>query len=70
MMNTAVFGEGRLPDAPRPRYWAARELVAIGIFAAAANAVGISVTLPPRRMRLISMFTVVKRSSVHCFLTL
>ena len=45
MMNTAVFGEGRLPDAPRPRYWAARELVAIGIFAAAAKLISLLIAL-------------------------
>ena len=45
MMNTAVFGEGRLPDAPRPRYWAARELVAIGIFAAAAKLTSLLIAL-------------------------
>ena len=45
MMNTAVFGEGRLPDAPRPRYWAARELVAIGIFVAAAKLTSLLIAL-------------------------
>lgn len=45
MMNTAVFREGRLPDAPRPRYWAARELVAIGIFAAAAKLTSLLIAL-------------------------